>query len=122
MIKVLIMMMIIIITIIMIIIVMIPGEQKILGSCSAGHSLISWVERSSLALVGNPSRDHVSIKILIVMECYLLSEPKIREYRKRMLSLWLQKDMFWVSEQRLVNQANTIRRNSWMTELAIEEL
>ena len=30
--------------------------------------------------------------------------------------------MFWVSEQRLVNQANTIRRNSWMTELAIEEL
>ena len=56
------------------------------------------------------------------MECYLLSEPKSREYRKRMLSLWLKKDMFWVSEQRLVNQANTIRRNSWMTELEIEEL
>ena len=30
----------------------------------------------------------------IVMECYLLSEPKIREYRKRMLSLWLQKGVF----------------------------
>ena len=30
----------------------------------------------------------------IVMECYLLSEPKIRGYRKRMLSLWLQKGMF----------------------------
>ena len=58
----------------------------------------------------------------IVMECYLLSEPKIRGYRKRMLSLWLQKGMFWVSEQRLVDQANTIRRNSWMTELEIEEL
>ena len=58
----------------------------------------------------------------IVMECYLLSEPKIRGYRKRMLSLWLQKGMFWVSEQRLVDQANTIRRNSWMTELQIEEL
>ena len=39
-----------------------------------------------------------------------------------MLSLWLQKDMFWVSEQRLVDQANTTRRNSWMTELEIEEL
>ena len=25
----------------------------------------------------------------IVMECYLSSEPKIRGYRKRMLSLWL---------------------------------
>ena len=30
--------------------------------------------------------------------------------------------MFWVSEQRLVDHANTIRRNSWMTELEIEEL
>ena len=30
----------------------------------------------------------------IVMECYLLSEPKIRGYRKRMLSLWLQKVCF----------------------------
>ena len=56
------------------------------------------------------------------MECYLLSEPKIREYRKRMLSLWLQKGMFWVSEQRLVDQTNNICGNSWMTELEIEEL
>ena len=56
------------------------------------------------------------------MRCYLLSEPKIRGYRKRMLSLWQQKGMFWVSEQRLVDQANIIRRNSWMTELEIEEL
>ena len=30
--------------------------------------------------------------------------------------------MFWVSEQRLVDQANTIRRNCWMTELEIKEL
>ena len=30
--------------------------------------------------------------------------------------------MFWVSEQILVDQANTIRRNSWMTELELEEL
>ena len=56
------------------------------------------------------------------MEYFLLSEPKIRGYRKRMLTLWLQKGMFWVSEQRLVDQANTICRNSWMTELEIEEL
>ena len=55
----------------------------------------------------------------IVIECYLLSEPKIRGYRKYMLSLWLQKCMFWVPQHRLVDQANTIRRNSWMTELKI---
>ena len=47
------------------------------------------------------------------MDRYLLSQPKIRGYRKRMLM---------VSEQRLVDQANTVRRNSWMTELEIEEL
>ena len=58
----------------------------------------------------------------IVMECYLLSQPKIRGYRKCMLSLWLQKGMIWVSEQRLVDLANTIRRKSWMIELVIEEL
>ena len=51
-----------------------------------------------------------------------MSEPRIRGYRKRMLILLLQKGMFWVSEQRLVDQASTIRRNSWMTELVIEEL
>ena len=67
-------------------------------------------------------RKRTSQENMIVMEWYLLSEPNIRRYRKRMLSLWLQNGMFWVSEQRLVDQANTIRRNSWMTELEIEEL
>ena len=58
----------------------------------------------------------------IVMKYYLLSEPQIRGYRKYMLSFWLQKGMFWLSEQRLVDQTNAIRRNSWMTELEMEEL
>ena len=30
----------------------------------------------------------------IVMECYLLNEPKFRDYRKCMLSLWLNKVCF----------------------------
>ena len=34
----------------------------------------------------------------------------------------LQNGMFWLSEQRLVDQANTIHKNSWMTELETEEL
>ena len=29
--------------------------------------------------------------------------------------------MFWISEQRLVDQEYIIRRNSWMTQLEIEE-
>ena len=56
------------------------------------------------------------------MKCYLLGEPRVRSYRKRMLILWLNKGMFWVSEKRLADQANTIRRNTCMTELEIEEL
>ena len=85
------------------------------------------------SLQGNISRHHTNPVISkrmkwmsqenkIVMECYLLSRSKIRGYRKRMLSLWLQKGMFWVSEQRLVDQGNTICRNSWMTELETEHL
>ena len=56
------------------------------------------------------------------MECHLLSESKVRGYRKCILSLGLNKGVFWVSEQRLVDQANTICRNSLMNELEIEEL
>ena len=40
-------------------------DQEILGLCPGGDSLISWGEGSSLALAGNPSRDGVSIKILV---------------------------------------------------------
>ena len=50
------------------------------------------------------------------MESYLLSEPKVKGYKKRMLSLWLNKGIFWV------DQPKSIRRNSWMIELEIEEL
>ena len=49
-----------------------------------------------------------------------MSELKIRGYRKRMPGLWLQKGMFWVSEQRLVDKANTICRKSWTTELEMK--
>ena len=58
----------------------------------------------------------------IAMECYLLNEPKIRGYRKHMPSLQLQKGMFWVSEQRSVDQGNTTSRNRWMTDLEMEGL
>ena len=56
---------------------------------------------------GNPviskRRKWTSQEKKIVMECYLLSQPKIKGYRKRMLILWHQKGKFWVSEQVLVD-------------------
>ena len=50
---------------VIIIIIITPQEEEILHGCPAGDSLMSWGEGSSLALVGNPSRDGVSIKILV---------------------------------------------------------
>ena len=92
------------------------------GPSSGRGSRQGNIGRHHMNPVISKKRKWTSQENKIVTECYLLSEPKIRGYRKRMLSLWLQKGMFWVSEQRLVDQANTIRRNSCMTELEIEEL
>ena len=49
----------VIITLIRIIISLRPGNT---GLMSSGESLISWREGPSLALVGNPSRDGLTIK------------------------------------------------------------
>ena len=92
------------------------------GSLSGRCSRQGNIGRHHANPVISKRRKWTSQENKVVMLCYLLSEPKIRGYRKRMLSLWQQKGMFWVSEQRLVDQANTICRNSWMTELEIEEL
>ena len=82
------------------------------GPLSSRSSRQGNIGRHHANLVISKRRKWTSQENKIVMECYLLSQPKIRGYRKRMLSLWLQKGMFRVSEQRLVDQANTIRRNS----------
>ena len=92
------------------------------GSSSGRCSRQGDIGRHHANPVISKRRKWTSQENKIVMECYLLSEPKIRGHRKRMLSLCVQKGMFWVSEQRLLNQANTIPRNSWMTELEMEEL
>ena len=88
---------------------------------SKDHCLAGVLDRGTLVVIRLLSlvrRKWTSQENKIIMECYLLSEPKIRGYRKHMLSLWLQKGMFWLSEHQLVDQPNTI----WMTELEIEEL
>ena len=82
------------------------------GSSSGRCSRQGNIGRRHASPVTGKQRTWTSQENKIVMECYLLREPKIRGYRKCMLSLWLQKDMFWVSEQRLIDQANTIRINS----------
>lgn len=59
------------------------------------------------------------------MECYLLSELIeiiVRSYRNGMLDLLLNKGMFLVSEQTVVDQANNIHMKSVTNELEIQEL
>ena len=59
---------------------------------------------------------------IFVMECYYKGVPSRRGYRKRMLGLWGEKGMFIVTEQRLVDQSNEIRKRGWLTDLELEEI
>ena len=58
----------------------------------------------------------------VVMECYYRSERGVRGYRKRMHDLWIAKDLFVVTEQRIVDQANQIRKKKWLSDLELEEI
>ena len=58
----------------------------------------------------------------VVRECYYRSEPGVRGYRKIMHDLWMAKDLFVVTEQRIVAQANQIRKKKWLSDLELEEI
>ena len=58
----------------------------------------------------------------LVIKCYLMSDPKKRGYRKRMLNIWKDIDVFELSEQKLAGQALAIRKNGWLSEIEIEEV
>ena len=64
------------------------------GPSSSRCSRQGNIDRHHANPVISKRRKWTSQENKIVMECYLLSEPKIRGYRKHMLSLWLQKGMF----------------------------
>ena len=55
------------------------------------------------------------------MECYFCSNPSRMGYRKRMLELWNIKGLFFITKWRLVDQANSIRKRGWLTEIELEE-
>ena len=45
-----------------------------------------------------------------------------RSYRKRMHSIWTSKDMFPVTEKRLIDQKNQIIKKQWLSNLEHEEI
>ena len=58
----------------------------------------------------------------LAMMSYFKSEPLKRGYRKRMLEIWKEIGTFDLKEQQLANQVRSIRKNSLMSEVEMEEL
>lgn len=62
------------------------------------------------------------------MECYYRSRPvdengvPIRGYGQRMFREWRERGMFESTEQRIYDQARTIRQNGWLSELELETI
>ena len=55
------------------------------------------------------------------MECYYLSEPERRGYRKRMHQIWREKGEFDISKQRIADQVKVINRRL-LSKLELEEV
>ena len=58
----------------------------------------------------------------IAMECFIRSKPENRGYRRRMISIWQDRGMFEISEQRLADQVKQIKHNQWLTKVEVEEM
>ena len=65
---------------------------------------------------------------IAVMECYYLSNPvddngkPVRGYRRRMHSIWKERQSFNITEYRLCEQARLICKNKWLTALQLAEI
>ena len=58
----------------------------------------------------------------VAYECYIKSKPDARGYRKRMISIWDDMGMHSISEQRLADQVNQIKKKKWLEDLEMEEI
>ena len=61
------------------------------------------------------------------MECYYRSNPidengvPLKGYRQKMYTEWLEREPFGdATEQRICDQARVMRKNGWLTEIALE--
>ena len=59
---------------------------------------------------------------IIAMECFIRNKPENRGYRRRMISIWQDRGMFEISEQRLADQVKQIKHNQWLTKVEVEEM
>ena len=52
----------------------------------------------------------------LAMNCYLMSEPSKRGFRKRMHNIWKDIGVSELSKQKLLGQVLVIRNNGWLSE------
>ena len=88
-----------------------PGRCPVIEQCKPGH-------HQKTARTGESKEMNVA-----VMECYLLSRSFDEEgipiigYKKRIHSIWKERQGLKVMEQRLRDQTRMISMNGWLTEL-----
>ena len=59
---------------------------------------------------------------ICVMTCYYQSQPGVKGYRQRSHTLWKEKGLFQVGEQRLCDQVHMIHKKGWLSQLQLEEI
>ena len=88
-------------------------------------------------LVGQqgPSRHSTTVKTMwsknvnkIVLECFFRSKTfdddgkPIRGYRQQMMQKWKEHGVFEITEKRLCDQPRAIKKNSWLSDLELENI
>ena len=58
----------------------------------------------------------------VVMECYYEGEPERRGFMKRMRTNWMDRGLFEVSAQRLLDQVRVIKTNEYLSKVELEEI
>ena len=58
----------------------------------------------------------------IVMRCVYQNDATKREYKKQMMKIWREIEVFEVTEQRLADEIRVIRTNGWLSEVELDEI
>ena len=58
----------------------------------------------------------------VVMECYYEGEPEKRGFMRKMRRIWMDRALFEVSAQRLLDQVRVIKTNEYFSQVKLEEI
>lgn len=105
-----------------------PGSQVQPGQGPGGrHQATDPMRRQEQAAEGNPTEARQRKRWSRnenkeAWRCYIMSNPEVRGYRKRMYNIWNERDNTPLTEQRLADQVNNIKKTKWLSEQEREEI